>query len=83
MFRLDALHEMPHQPVCQSIFHFLLWPYTKNRGVHRLLPMDFRLREPGIVEQSFQLLWRIGCHSLHEVRPLGIGIDYFDHPEIR
>ena len=57
--------------------------YIKNRGVHRLLPMDFRLREPGIVEQSLQLFWCVGCHSLHEVRPLGIGIDNFDHPEIR
>ena len=53
--------------------------YTKNRGVHRLLPMDFRLREPGIVEQSLQLFWCIGGHALHEVRPLGIGINYFDH----
>ena len=26
--------------------------HTKNRGVHRLLPMDFRLYEPGIVKQS-------------------------------
>ena len=42
--------------------------HTKNRGVHRLLPMDFRLREPGIVEQSLQLLWCVGGHALHEVR---------------
>ena len=41
--------------------------------------MDFRLREPGIVEQSLQLFWCVGCHALHEVRPLGIGIDYLDH----
>ncbi len=30
--------------------------YTKNRGVHRLLPMDFRLREPGIVEHRPTIL---------------------------
>ena len=57
----------------------LLWFNTKNRGIHWLLPMDFRLREPGIVKQSLQLFWCVGGHSLHEVRPLGIGIDYLDH----
>ena len=34
--------------------------YTKNRGVHRLLSMDFRLCETCIVKQSLQLFWRVG-----------------------
>ena len=41
--------------------------------------MDFRLCEPCIVKQSLQLLRRVGCHTLHHVRPFGVSIDHLYH----
>ena len=51
--------------------------HANDSGIRRFLTMDFRLDEACFVKQLFQILWRIGCHTLHNACPLGIAIHHF------
>ena len=48
--------------------------HANDSGIRWFLTMDFRLDETCIVKQLFQILRRIGCHTLHNACPLGIAI---------